>query len=785
MGILGTVGKYALKGAGLGAGLAGVREVGSLASSLISQTFKMDKKGHHSNDATRQLGSSDPIDQMSSDDSPTDDDLPAPPKAPELNRPLIRKTFRVDTNASTEIQISAISSEINSINASLVKLSENQIKDRAERYEHEKMVYEKQLKYHDKLVEDYRENELKSRHGHVRGGSGFGAGMFNDLDERKSKFIQEMMIPIALMSAGLIKQLQDIAGGEGKGSGVEAGSTFSTSWEGIEGALNAKMITGDLSRVKKIKTLTTASETAAKLAEKKAATKAEEAALKNVAKGSAERAVQIAGQKNLIQQSREALLDRSLTKAGAESAKAAGVTAGHAARDKVEAKFEKKLAKAGHLPFGKAQIAKYLEESGLFKKIGGKAMTRIIPGIGTLWAFGAGIADLFYFKDMHSAVANFTQGIISALGLVAAPWTGASSEVAAIMAIIALELYKIQREIVMDVTGMTPDELTAMPGNEYTTLRNEILKTALEAFYDWVVEEVRLFNGGKRTTTQLQNDVNEQSTKIAALDAQLATVAKSNPRAAAVMSQQRNQISKSLAADKVELEESRVRAPDTMVASGKPTANDNHHEMTTITYAGGKKATVGAEYAPAFQGLINFLESKNYPIKSVGGFNERNISGSGTKSWHSHGAAIDINPKENDLGTGTGDILKYVDKAELDAKLAELGLGWGAEWKTKNDPMHFSAAANEGGKWGINRQTGDVRSRPGETAPSKAMVLETPPTPVIGKVSSASPITTPRTPRAVPPLMPQPTKSAPSNMAAQLSPFANRSDLDVGITFRT
>lgn len=73
--------------------------------------------------------------------------------------------------------------------------------------------------------------------------------------------------------------------------------------------------------------------------------------------------------------------------------------------------------------------------------------------------------------------------------------------------------------------------------------------------------------------------------------------------------------------------------------------------------------------------------------------NRPNANNPGQMSKHAHGMAIDINPASNpnrstqtDLPPNTADLAK------------KWGLGWGMNWKSVKDPMHFSTAPNEGGR---------------------------------------------------------------------------------------
>lgn len=118
-------------------------------------------------------------------------------------------------------------------------------------------------------------------------------------------------------------------------------------------------------------------------------------------------------------------------------------------------------------------------------------------------------------------------------------------------------------------------------------------------------------------------------------------------------------------------------------------------DLKTVTSKSGATAKVNTQYADAFQQLVSALDNSGYVIKSMGGYNDRDVTGQpGVKSIHAYGGAIDINPKENPYGS----TLKTDMPADV-GKFAEMvGLGWGGNWTSVKDPMHFSAAVSEGGK---------------------------------------------------------------------------------------
>jgi len=132
---------------------------------------------------------------------------------------------------------------------------------------------------------------------------------------------------------------------------------------------------------------------------------------------------------------------------------------------------------------------------------------------------------------------------------------------------------------------------------------------------------------------------------------------------------------------------------------------------TIKTKRKGLTTQVAAVFAPMFQGFIDDLETQgNYTINLLGGYSFRKtVSGSGW-SYHASGAAIDINwpnPVWNTAPNG------YFPVRPPNAPVTDMpveivrqlckkwGLGWGGDWKSADDAMHFSAARREGGSYDI------------------------------------------------------------------------------------
>lgn len=96
--------------------------------------------------------------------------------------------------------------------------------------------------------------------------------------------------------------------------------------------------------------------------------------------------------------------------------------------------------------------------------------------------------------------------------------------------------------------------------------------------------------------------------------------------------------------------------------------------------------------APIFEANLMAARVKcpRYPILSLGGFYQRHQRGDKANplSIHSWGAAFDINPKTNPLGT------KLVTDLppEFVACFTAHGWEWGGFWKSVKDAMHFQFA---------------------------------------------------------------------------------------------
>jgi hypothetical protein len=130
-------------------------------------------------------------------------------------------------------------------------------------------------------------------------------------------------------------------------------------------------------------------------------------------------------------------------------------------------------------------------------------------------------------------------------------------------------------------------------------------------------------------------------------------------------------------------------------------------ELVTIRTKSGKTTQVAKIVADQFQALIDELEeSYGYEIRTLGGYANRSAIGTSRPSYHASGLAIDINaaenayvkPRPNPKPNNEPTDMPEAGTGNLMVELAEKhGLGWGGDWNSSIDAMHFSAAKAEGG----------------------------------------------------------------------------------------
>jgi hypothetical protein len=97
----------------------------------------------------------------------------------------------------------------------------------------------------------------------------------------------------------------------------------------------------------------------------------------------------------------------------------------------------------------------------------------------------------------------------------------------------------------------------------------------------------------------------------------------------------------------------------------------------------GVSVQVNKAVADHMQTILNKLTAEGYPIHSLSGFRAgATVEGTGAPSRHATGMALDINPSENPVGGGRGNL-----PADMGSIVAAEGGRWGAGFR-KTDPMH-------------------------------------------------------------------------------------------------
>lgn len=133
---------------------------------------------------------------------------------------------------------------------------------------------------------------------------------------------------------------------------------------------------------------------------------------------------------------------------------------------------------------------------------------------------------------------------------------------------------------------------------------------------------------------------------------------------------------------------------------------------TIKTKRKGLTTQIAEVFKDNFQGFIDELEDAGYTINSLGGYNRRMSTSGGSWSYHASGAAIDINPPNPVInGSPNGYFSPRPPNAPItDMPVATVrslckkyGLGWGGDWRSLDDAMHFSTAKAEGGSYNIPR----------------------------------------------------------------------------------
>ncbi len=128
------------------------------------------------------------------------------------------------------------------------------------------------------------------------------------------------------------------------------------------------------------------------------------------------------------------------------------------------------------------------------------------------------------------------------------------------------------------------------------------------------------------------------------------------------------------------------------------TINVWKYDSSGKKYADTARLTVNKNLKLNYLGAFDELFDMGFPVKSVGCYNYRNTHG-GRLSEHALGTAVDINPDENYClysdGTKVGRIYEpYKNPYSVTNEVVEIfrkyGFGWGGDWGSTPDYMHFS-----------------------------------------------------------------------------------------------
>jgi len=145
---------------------------------------------------------------------------------------------------------------------------------------------------------------------------------------------------------------------------------------------------------------------------------------------------------------------------------------------------------------------------------------------------------------------------------------------------------------------------------------------------------------------------------------------------------------------------------------GPPPDLEDAEGLATITSRGGASTQVAAVFQRNFQGFIDDLEATGYVVRMLGGYCNRNARGTSRPSYHAMGAAIDVNWDVNGYGSRprgwNGPTTRGSQYGcDLPLNVSEIaarhGLGWGGNWSSPWDPMHFSAGSGERGAYQFPR----------------------------------------------------------------------------------
>jgi len=153
--------------------------------------------------------------------------------------------------------------------------------------------------------------------------------------------------------------------------------------------------------------------------------------------------------------------------------------------------------------------------------------------------------------------------------------------------------------------------------------------------------------------------------------------------------------------------EHRVVCAQDLVLSGSYTrCNTANFESVSLF---GRTTQIHRDFAPSLRVIDAEWRSRGghsyYRVYSVGGYRG---CPSGSRSFHDYGFAVDINPDTNPHCKVSGQDSRWAHICRGNVLVTDMpdefvrmftsrGWGWGGNWRSSKDSMHFSMGAPEGG----------------------------------------------------------------------------------------
>jgi hypothetical protein len=99
----------------------------------------------------------------------------------------------------------------------------------------------------------------------------------------------------------------------------------------------------------------------------------------------------------------------------------------------------------------------------------------------------------------------------------------------------------------------------------------------------------------------------------------------------------------------------------------------------------------------------------DYAVTRIESYNCRQTVSGGSQSAHSWAAAVDINPERNPFSS-KGQLVTDMPPA-FRAAFKSNGFGWGGDWRSVKDAMHFSLDRREGGSAPVEKFNPDLQAQ--------------------------------------------------------------------------